>query len=374
MSVQVYRLIVHYMICTVYRASVQIPPPLRGGGGISVHARYPLTPYRIYTASLYTPNYETLNPIQTQAHKKRSGGSDRCGMGAHHSKTMNAETIKRAAGLGHPLRRCAICLLSIGFGSKSTVRLTGIPRSTVKRISAQEKIHANRRKTIALKHVIKAATQYRRVTAKPEPKLELFEFKGEGKEWGGFELFESRQPQPARPQFSDEVEEWRTIPGYSMYECSSMGRFRNSKSMKLLQRKVHQSGYQHVGLIKDETGKQQFRLAHRVIAECFLGNQCGDRDQVNHINRIRNDNRVSNLEWCTRSENAKAWRDVSKSNPIPRAMDANTTASIWDIGGNPTTIKKGRRDRETQGDPMTAGEKPEKHTRTYENPAKAENC
>ena len=40
---------------------------------------------------------------------------------------------------------------------------------------------------------------------------------------------------------------------------------------------------------------------HRLVAECFIPNPEG-KYSVDHINRIRNDNRVENLRWATRSE------------------------------------------------------------------------
>lgn len=43
---------------------------------------------------------------------------------------------------------------------------------------------------------------------------------------------------------------------------------------------------------------------HRIIAETFIPNN-DSLEQVNHINGIKTDNRVDNLEWCTRSDNLK---------------------------------------------------------------------
>lgn len=62
------------------------------------------------------------------------------------------------------------------------------------------------------------------------------------------------------------------------------------------------SRYKHVTLIHN--GVQYQKLFHRLIAETFIPNPY-NKPQVNHINGIKTDNRIENLEWCNASENQK---------------------------------------------------------------------
>ncbi|MHB9008266.1 MAG: HNH endonuclease [Limisphaerales bacterium] len=105
---------------------------------------------------------------------------------------------------------------------------------------------------------------------------------------------------------TDTDERWSNVPDFTGYQCSTLGRFRNSRTGQILRGTVAHNGYVHIGLSRN--GQQLWRLAHRLIAATFLQRPQTDRELVvNHINQDRADNRTCNLEWVTRRDNAKHW-------------------------------------------------------------------
>lgn len=96
------------------------------------------------------------------------------------------------------------------------------------------------------------------------------------------------------------TEIWRDIDVCQWkYEVSSFGNIRHKKNKNNLSQNlvfwyVHQT-------LSDNWYPKRFRL-HRLIAKAFIPNP-EKKPYVNHINWIKNDNRVENLEWVTASEN-----------------------------------------------------------------------
>lgn len=93
-----------------------------------------------------------------------------------------------------------------------------------------------------------------------------------------------------------------------MYQVSNMGNVRSLPKMcgyrkdcgRTLKPFTNSNGYLLVTLSKDN--KQKHFQVHRLVAKTFIPN-IENKPQVDHINRVRNDNRVENLRWVTISEN-----------------------------------------------------------------------
>ena len=95
-------------------------------------------------------------------------------------------------------------------------------------------------------------------------------------------------------------EQWRDIDGYDgAYQVSDLGRVRSLKfgKVRVLRTGNDRKGYLCVGLCKD--GKQKSYKVHRLVAQAFIPNDDESKTQINHINEVKSDNRVSNIEWCT---------------------------------------------------------------------------
>lgn len=93
---------------------------------------------------------------------------------------------------------------------------------------------------------------------------------------------------------------WRALPEFSDYEVSNFGDVRRRSTGKILKPQLMNRGYLRVTI----GGKKRF--VHRLVLTVFRGKDPDpERNQTNHINGVKTDNRLENLEWCTGSENIK---------------------------------------------------------------------
>lgn len=98
------------------------------------------------------------------------------------------------------------------------------------------------------------------------------------------------------------MEVWKKISGFLDYEVSSSGRIRSLKKKTIMTPYVSKNGYEQIKLFKNS--KRYAKYVHRLVAETFL--DCpGTNFEVNHIDGNKLNNFVSNLEWCTHSQNTR---------------------------------------------------------------------
>lgn len=124
---------------------------------------------------------------------------------------------------------------------------------------------------------------------------------------------------------------WKDIPSYEgYYQVSSIGNFRSLPRMvkyknngmrnypaKSLLTETTKDNYQRIVLMKE--GIKVRYQAHRLVALTFIPNP-DNKPFINHIDGNKSNNAVSNLEWCTASENVchairTGLQDMSKHQP-----------------------------------------------------------
>lgn len=96
---------------------------------------------------------------------------------------------------------------------------------------------------------------------------------------------------------------WKDIPWSEWhYKVSSLWSVKSIKfsKEKILKYRNTWNGYFCVDIVNWDK-KEKWKI-HRLICELFLW-KIDWKNEVNHKNWIKSDNRVENLEWCTRGEN-----------------------------------------------------------------------
>ena len=94
-------------------------------------------------------------------------------------------------------------------------------------------------------------------------------------------------------------EEWLECVVDKDYEISNKypHNIRRKGTKRNIAKTLKKDGYLHCTL------NRQHYAHHRIVALQFIPNDKPDKNEVDHINRIKTDNHISNLRWVDRFEN-----------------------------------------------------------------------
>lgn len=113
---------------------------------------------------------------------------------------------------------------------------------------------------------------------------------------------------------------WCPIAGYPMYIVSNFGNIYSNKTDKVLKPSKDKWGYLHINLynhgVKNHT-------VHRLVAT-FLG-----EGEVDHIDRDKTNNHVSNLRLCSRSENQRNCAKFKNCSSRFRGVNFQKSKNKW---------------------------------------------
>ena len=116
----------------------------------------------------------------------------------------------------------------------------------------------------------------------------------------------------------------KVIEEFPNYSISSCGRVFNRK--RELKQKTQHQGYKQICLCKN--GKSKMFSVHRLVGKEFIENP-DNLPEVDHINRIKDDNRVENLRWISRSDNQQNKGDYKTNTSGHKYICYNKSKNSW---------------------------------------------
>tara|TARA_R100000734_G_C3253062_1_gene53992 strand:+ start:79 stop:636 length:558 start_codon:yes stop_codon:yes gene_type:complete len=117
------------------------------------------------------------------------------------------------------------------------------------------------------------------------------------------------------------------IEGYENYRIFKDGRVWSKIGKgRFLKVSLNTCGYQYVKLVNNK--QSSCKTIHRLIAEHYIPNP-DNKPFIDHINRIRDDNRIENLRWVTNQENCQNRNKSSVNTSGHKNISYNKQKDKW---------------------------------------------
>ena len=145
-----------------------------------------------------------------------------------------------------------------------------------------------------------------------------------------------------RQLFEDSVlnlqgEIWKDIPKYNNYQVSNFGRVKSLERQvtsrggvrtipeKILSNNLTKAGYEVVSISLNNGKKQKVTTVHQLMAMAFLDHEPnGHTIVVDHINGMRTDNRIENLQLISHGENIKKGYEMKREKAVIAPLFSST--------------------------------------------------
>lgn len=125
------------------------------------------------------------------------------------------------------------------------------------------------------------------------------------------------------------MEKWKPIKGFENYLVSDFGNVYSTKAKKKMRLVKMKNGYMHINLSKHN--KKHSFYVHRLVAEAFIPNP-QELPQVNHKDENKENNNVSNLEWCSNKYNQNYGTLPQRKSEIHKAKNTGNKILCVETG------------------------------------------
>ena len=129
--------------------------------------------------------------------------------------------------------------------------------------------------------------------------------------------------------YINNLEQWMLVREFPNYMVSSCGRVMNIRTFRVLRPLNNRGDYLYVDLSSNV--KTSHKNIHRLLAEAFILNLT-DLPCVDHIDRNKLNNHISNLRWCTREENQHNRSKNKNTSSVYKGVSFHKKLNKWQAG------------------------------------------